>query len=79
MMDVSLSDDAMRPVKDILTVSEEAIIDAMRSIWERMKLIVEASAAVPLGAIMEGKVDVRGKRVGIIISGGNVDLDMLPW
>jgi len=66
-------------VDDIVTVSENGIISAMRTIWERMKLIVEPSAAVPLGALMERKLDVRGKRVGIILSGGNVDLEKLPW
>lgn len=66
-------------VDDIVTVSEEGIIAAMRMIWERMKIIVEPSAAVPLGAILTHRFDVSGKRVGIILSGGNVDLDRLPW
>ena len=66
-------------VDDIVTVSEESIIDAMRFIWERMNIIIEASCAVPVAAIFEGKVDVKGKKVGIIITGGNVDLDNLPW
>jgi threonine dehydratase len=69
----------MKHVDDIVTVSEEGIVRAMRTIWERMKLIVEPSAAVPLGALLEGKLDVKGKKVGIILSGGNVDLDELPW
>ena len=66
-------------VADIVTTSEEAIVRAMRLIWERMKVVIEASAAVPLAAIMEGKLDVEGKRAAIILSGGNVDLDALPW
>ena len=66
-------------VKDILTVSEDEIINAMRLIWERMKIIIEPSSAVPLGSILEGKLDVRGKKVGIILTGGNVDLGKLPW
>ncbi|MGA1872392.1 MAG: pyridoxal-phosphate dependent enzyme [Thermoplasmatota archaeon] len=66
-------------VDDIVTVSEEGIVKAMRLIWERAKLVVEPSAAVPLGAVLENKVDVAGKRIGIILSGGNVDLDRLPW
>lgn len=66
-------------VDDIVTVSEEGIIQAMRCIWERMKIIVEPSAAVPLGALLTRRLDVSGKRVGIILSGGNVDLDRLPW
>jgi threonine dehydratase len=51
----------------------------MRLVWERMKIIIEPSAAVPLGAILENKINVRGKRIAIILSGGNVDLDRLPW
>jgi threonine dehydratase len=66
-------------VDDIVTVSESGIIEAMRLIWERMKIIVEPSAAVPLAAIIERKLDISGKRVGIILSGGNVDLETLPW
>ena len=66
-------------VSAIVTTSEEAIVRAMRLVWERMKVVIEASAAVPLAAIMEGKLDVRGKRVAIVFSGGNVDLDALPW
>lgn len=66
-------------VKDIITVSEEGIIRAMRLIWERMKIIVEPSAAVPLAAVMRRPGDFEGKRIGIILSGGNVDLDALPW
>jgi len=68
-----------RHVDDIVTVSEKAIISAMRTIWETMKIIVEPSAAVSFAAIQEGKIDVAEKRVGIILTGGNVDLDALPW
>ena len=66
-------------VDDIMTVSEEAIVRAMRTIWETMKIVIEASAAVPYAAIQESKIDIGGKRVGIILTGGNVDLDALPW
>src|SRR6476661_5243186 len=66
-------------VDDILTVSEEAIFSAMRTIWETMKIVIEPSAAVPYAAIAEHIVDVETKRVGIILTGGNVDLDALPW
>lgn len=66
-------------VDQILTVSEEHIIQAMRYIWERMKIITEPSAAVPLGAILEHPGVFRNKRVGIVISGGNVALDQLPF
>jgi threonine dehydratase len=66
-------------VDDIVTVPEEAIVRDMRAVWERMKIVIEPSCAVPLSALTEGRVDVRGRRVGIILSGGNVDLDALPW
>ncbi len=66
-------------VERIVTVSEEAIIAAMRHVWERMKVIIEPSSAVPLGALLEGSAGLDGKRVGIIVSGGNVDLEQLPW
>jgi threonine dehydratase len=68
-----------RYVKDIVLVSEEAIVEAMRCLWERMKILVEPSAAVPLGAILSRRLDVAGRRCGVILSGGNVDLDRLPW
>lgn len=66
-------------VDQIATASEEGIVAAMRMIWERMKIIVEPSSAVPLAAILENKVDVKGQKVGIILSGGNVDLGKLPF
>ncbi len=66
-------------LETILTVQEDTIIQAMRLLWERMKIIVEASAAVPLAAVLEHPNIFHRKRVGIIISGGNVDLDRLPW
>ncbi|MCU0291069.1 MAG: pyridoxal-phosphate dependent enzyme [Thermoanaerobaculaceae bacterium] len=66
-------------VRGIVTVSEDAIVAAMRLIWERTKLVVEPSSAVPLAALLEGKLDLGGQRVGIILSGGNVDLGELPW
>ena len=68
-----------RYVDDIVTVSDESIVAAMRAIWETMKIVVEPSGAVPYAAIMEDKVDCRSKRIGIIVTGGNVDLDALPW
>lgn len=66
-------------VDDIVTVPEESIVEAMRYIWERLNIIIEASCAVPVAAVFDGKIDVKGKKVGIIITGGNVDLDNLPW
>jgi threonine dehydratase len=68
-----------RYVDDIVTVSEEAIVSAMRTILETMKIIVEPSAAVPYAAVAERKIDIAGRRIGIILTGGNVDLDALPW
>ncbi len=66
-------------VQEIVTVSEDAIIQAMRLVWERMKIIIEPSSAVPLAVLLEHDLGLQGKRVGIIISGGNVDLGKLPW
>ena len=66
-------------VDDIVTVKEDNIIKAMRLIYERMKIIIEPSSAVPLAAILENKIDVKNKKVGIILSGGNVDLNDLPF
>jgi threonine dehydratase len=66
-------------VDDIVTVSEEAIVLAMRALWEMLKIIVEPSGAVPYAAIVEHKLEVTGKRVGLILTGGNLDLDSLPW
>ncbi len=68
-----------RYVDGIVTVSEEAIVASMRTIWETMKIVIEPSAAVPYAAILERVIDVNGRRVGIILTGGNVDLDALPW
>lgn len=66
-------------VSEIVTVDEAAIVDAMRRIWQRMKIVVEPSAAVPLAALLARPDLVAGKRVGIVLSGGNLDLDKLPW
>jgi len=66
-------------VDDIVTVSEESIVKAMRMVWERMKLIIEPSSAVPLAAILENKEAFSNQRIGIILSGGNVDLGILPF
>ena len=66
-------------VTDILTASEQEIIDAMKLTWKRMKIVMEASCAVPLATIIRNKDRFAGKRVGVIITGGNVDLDTLPW
>ncbi len=62
-------------VSEVITVSDEQIIAAMRMVWERMKIIIEPSCAVPLAALLKEKKRFKGKRVGIILSGGNVDLE----
>jgi threonine dehydratase len=66
-------------VDDIVTVTEDAIVAAMRTLWEELKVVIEPSCAVPYAAIQSGRLDVRGRHVGIILTGGNVDLDRLPW
>ena len=66
-------------VTDILTASEDEIVDAMKLTWKRMKIVIEASCAVPLATILKNKERFAGKRVGVIITGGNVELDTLPW
>ncbi len=66
-------------VERIVPVSETAIVEAMRFVWERTKLLIEPSAAVPLAALWERRIDLTGLRVGVIVSGGNVDLARLPW
>ena len=68
-----------RYVDDIVTVPEEAIVQAMRTIWEVLKIIVEPSGAVPYAALSGGALNVTGQRVGLVLSGGNLDLDKLPW
>ena len=64
-------------VHDVITVTDDEIVAAMRLLWERAKLVVEPSGAVPLAAVLTGKV--AGARIGVILSGGNVDLTKLPW
>ena len=61
-------------VKEIITATDKEIISAMRLIWERLKIVIEPSAAVPLAVVLKTKEKFIGKRVGIIFSGGNVDL-----
>jgi len=63
----------------IVTVSEDAIVQAMRLVWERMKVLIEPSAAVTLATLIEKRDQISGNRVGIVFSGGNVDLEKLPW
>ena len=66
-------------VADIFTASEREIVDAMRLTWQRMKIVIEPSSAVPLATILKNRAVFAGRRVGVIITGGNVDLDTLPW
>ena len=69
----------LKYVDEIVTVSEISILQAMRYTWERMKILIEPSSAVPLAALLDNKTDAGNKRIGIILSGGNVDLDHIPW
>lgn len=66
-------------VKDIILVSDDEIIEAMRLIWERLKIVIEPSCAVPFAALLKQKERFKGKKVGIILTGGNVDLEELPF
>ena len=66
-------------VSQIILASDEMIIEATRLIWERMKIVVEPSGAVCLAALLQNQLEITGKRIGIILSGGNVDLYKLPW
>ena len=68
-----------KQVTDILTASEEEIVEAMKLIWKRLKIVMEPSSAVPLATILKNPQIFAGKRVGVIVTGGNVDLDKLPW
>lgn len=66
-------------VEQIVTVSEPGIVEAMKFIWERAKIVIEPSAAVAVAVLWEKKIDLSGLKVGVILSGGNVDLEKLPW
>jgi threonine dehydratase len=66
-------------VEQIVRVSERGIIDSMKFVWERLKIVIEPSAAVAVGVLWEQVIDLSGLRVGVILSGGNVDLEKLPW
>jgi threonine dehydratase len=66
-------------VEQIVTVSEQGILASMKFIWERAKIIIEPSAAVAVGVLWEKKINLAGLKVGVILSGGNVDLERLPW
>jgi len=68
-----------REVADIATVSEAAIVDATKLVWTILKVVIEPSAAVPVAALLERKLPVQGKSIGVILSGGNIDLMKLPW
>jgi threonine dehydratase len=65
-------------VDDMVTVSDDQLLDVLRFVWERMKLVVEPTGALGIAAAWAGKIDAAGKRVGVIVSGGNADLDALP-
>ena len=69
----------LRRVDDIVTVPEEAIVAAMRRLWEVLKVVVEPSGAVPYAALAAPGAALGGRKIGIVLSGGNVDLERLPW
>jgi len=76
----SLTFEVIRSDTDgVLRVEDADTIAAMRFVWEHMKIVIEPSAAVPVAALRRGLAEVRGKRVGVILSGGNLDLDHIPW
>ena len=62
-----------------MAARRDEIIAAMQLIWKRLKIVAEPSSAVPLATVLKNRDAFAGKRVGIIITGGNVDLDRLPW
>jgi len=66
-------------VERIVTVSEQGIVDSMKFVWERVKIVIEPSAAVAIGVLWGKKIDLKGLKVGVILSGGNLDLGKLPW
>ena len=66
-------------VSEIYTASEDEIVEAMKLTWKHLRVVMEPSSAVPLAVVLKNRDAFRGKRVGIIITGGNVDLDKLPW
>jgi threonine dehydratase len=71
--------EVQRGVEDILTVSDAAIVRAMRTLWEVLKIVIEPSAAVPYAALLEHPERLKAERIGIILTGGNLDLESLPW
>ncbi len=68
-----------RNVTNIFTASDDEIIEAMKLTWKYLRVVMEPSSAVPLATILKNPDVFRGKRVGVIVTGGNVDLDKLPW
>ncbi len=66
-------------VSEIYTASEDEIVEAMKLTWKHLRIVMEPSSAVPLAVVLKNRAAFAGKRVGIIITGGNVDLDKLPW
>jgi threonine dehydratase len=68
-----------RRVDDIVTVTDEAIVRAMRQLWEVLKIVIEPSAAVAYAALLTQRASLGGTHIGVVLSGGNLDLDRLPW
>ena len=65
-------------VKEIIRITEDEIIDSMKLIWQRLKIICEPSCSLPLAGVLKNKDKFKGKKIGIVITGGNIDLDNLP-
>ena len=68
----------LNEVKEIIRITEDEIIDSMKLIWQRLKIICEPSCSLPLAGVLKNKYKFKGKKIGIVITGGNIDLDNLP-
>ena len=69
----------LNEVKEIIRITEDEIIDSMKLIWQRLKIICEPSCSLPLAGVLKNKDEFKGKKIGIVITGGNIDLDNLPY
>ena len=78
--DTKTIDDVIQKLVDgIITLSEKEIILSMKMVFERMKIVIEPSSSIVLAAALKNKQEFKGKQVGLIFSGGNIDCDNLPW
>ena len=69
----------LNEVQKIIRITEDEIIDSMKLIWQRLKIICEPSCSLPLAGILKNKNDFKGKKIGVVITGGNIDLSNLPF